>query len=277
MLLMLYGKGANGKSTFLNALIDLLGPGYAMQAADGLLMAKNSESHPTDRADLYGKRFVSSVEVDDNRRLAESRVKQLTGGDAIRARRMREDFWQFKPTHKLWLAANHMPVIKGTDLGIWRRVKLVPFTVTIPISERDPDLPAKLAAERAGILAWAVRGCLDWQREGLAEPEEVTAATDEYRDEMDTLGEFLAGHCIEGSAYTTRAADMLKAYSSWCYDAGEKQIGQRRLGKALSERGFERYTNNGTWYRGIGLRYGTNGTNGTNGTIPLFHPIRAHA
>ena len=132
VLFVLYGKGSNGKSTFLTGLMHTMGDDFAMQSPDGFLMAKQGETHPTERADLFGRRFVSSVEVEDGRRLNESLVKSLTGGDAIRARRMREDHWQFRPTHKLWIAANHKPVIRGTDRGIWRRVRLVPFVVTIP-------------------------------------------------------------------------------------------------------------------------------------------------
>jgi putative DNA primase/helicase len=261
VLFLLWGKGANGKSTFLNALLETLGRDYAMQAPDGLLMAKQSDAHPTERADLFGKRFVSSVEVEEGRRLAESLVKQLTGGDAIRARRMREDHWEFRPTHKLWMAANHKPTIWGTDHGIWRRVKLIPFVVTIADADQDKELPAKLAAERAGILAWSVRGCLDWQLAGLGEPDEVKAATAEYRAEMDVLGAFLADCCIESPKFKAKASTVYAAYVGWCKTNGEYAVNQRRFGLAVTERGIERYTSNGIWYRGLGLA--AEGTEGT--------------
>lgn len=118
VLPFLYGHGANGKSVFLNTVLDLLGDDYAMKAPHDLLMAKKGQSHPTERADLFGKRFVAAIEAEDGRRLAEALVKELSGGDKVRARRMKENFWEFKPTHKIWLAANHKPTIRGTDHGI---------------------------------------------------------------------------------------------------------------------------------------------------------------
>jgi putative DNA primase/helicase len=265
VLFLLWGKGSNGKSTFVNAVLDVTGPDYGMQAPDGLLMVKRNDSHPTEKADLFGRRFVSSVEIEDGARLAESLVKQLTGGDAIRARRMREDHWQFNPTHKLWMAANHKPQIRGSDHGIWRRVKLVPFTVTIPDADQDKGLPAKLKAERAGILSWAVRGCLDWQREGLGEPDAVRDATAEYRGEMDIIGAFVAEWCVEGKAFAARASSVYAAYARWCQANGEYAVNQRRFGLAISERGIERYTNDGVWYRGLGLA--TEGTEGADATF----------
>jgi putative DNA primase/helicase len=264
-LFLLWGKGSNGKSTFINAVLDVIGTDYAMQAPDGLLMVKRGDSHPTERADLFGKRFVSSVEVEDGARLAESLVKQLTGGDSVRARRMREDHWQFTPTHKLWMAANHKPTIRGTDHGIWRRVKLLPFVVTIADVDQDKDLPEKLKAERPGILAWAVRGCLDWQQRGLPEPPEVKAATAEYRAEMDVIGAFVAECCVESERFGAKAGDVYAAYGKWCQVNGEYAVNQRRFGLAMSERGVERYKNNGTWYRGLGLV-----TEGTEPSEPGF-------
>lgn len=253
VLLLLYGAGANGKSTFLNAVMATIGSDFAMQAADGLLTVKNGETHPTERADLFGKRFVSSIELDDGKRLAESLVKQLTGGDTIRARRMREDHWQFDPTHELWLATNHKPVIRGTDHGIWRRIRLIPFEVTVAKADQDTKLPEKLAGERAGILAWMVRGCLAWQQQGLGEPEAVADATNAYRNDMDVVGAFLAECCIENHAFSAKASNVYSTYATWCRANGEYAVNQRRFGLAVSERGIDRYTNNGMWYRGLGL------------------------
>ncbi len=130
-------------------------------------MATKGDRHPTELADLHGKRFVAAVETADGGRLSEALVKELTGGDSIRARRMREDFWQFRPSHTVVLATNHKPTIRGTDHGIWRRIRLVPFTVTIPDAEQDKQLTSKLRAEWPAILRWAVAGCIDWQRNGL--------------------------------------------------------------------------------------------------------------
>lgn len=251
VLLILWGSGRNGKSTFLNTFRDLLGP-YAMKATSDLLLVSSTDRHPTERADLFGKRFVSAIETEQSHRLAEVFVKEATGGDPIRARRMREDFWEFWPTHKVFLATNHKPVIRGTDNAIWERIRLVPFTVTIPLTERDTTLPDKLHAELPGILAWAVRGCLAWQREGLGEPDEVQQATAGYRAEMDVVGQFLAECCLIGPNYRTKAAELYDAYKRWCDQNGEHAV-QRTLGMQLTERGYERKRGTGGYYWWVGL------------------------
>jgi len=256
VLQFVYGKGANGKSVFLNVAQAMLGSDYAMKAPSDLLMSKGSESHPTALADLFGKRFVACIEAEDGKRLAEGLVKELSGGDIIRARRMREDFWQFQPSHKLWLAANHKPTVRGADHGIWRRIRLIPFTVTIPNEAQDKQLTEKLLAELPGILAWAVRGCLEWQRNGLGEPLAVKEATAEYRDQQDVLAAFLSECCIEGQEFITRVKDLRPVYESWCKANGEHPQSQRRLGAALEDRGYKRYVNNGTCYEGFGLKAG---------------------
>jgi P4 family phage/plasmid primase-like protien len=191
-----YGTGANGKSTILGAVLGVMGTDYAMKAPPDLLMTKHSETHPTEPADLLGKRLVVAIETEDGRRLNETMVKELTGGDRIRARRMREDFWEFEPTHKIIMATNHKPIVRGTDLGIWRRLVLVPFTVRVEGAQAIKDMPEKLKAEYSGILAWMVRGCLDWQKNGLGAPEAVASATRTYRDEQDLMGDFLADECV---------------------------------------------------------------------------------
>jgi len=255
LLPVLYGTGANGKSTILNALLGMLGD-YGMQAAPDLLVAKKG-SHPTELADLFGMRFVASIEVEDGSRLAESLVKQLTGGDRVKARRMRQDFWEFEPTHKVLMACNHKPQVRGTDNAIWRRITLVPFTETIPTAEQDKNLPDKLRREAAGILAWAVEGCLEWRREGLQAPEAVRQATGAYRAEMDVLGAFLRECCELGTEYNVAAKDLYGAYKFWCEDNGERPETQRRFGSRLTERGgFERYRggpDGGHRWRGVQL------------------------
>src|SRR5215208_3158020 len=227
VLVILYGVGANGKSTLVNVVMEALGD-YAMQAAPELLLAKNG-SHPTELADLFGARFVASVETDEGRRLAEGLVKQLTGRDPIKARRMREDFWQFDPTHTVFLATNHRPEVKGTDHAIWRRVKLVPFEVAIPESEQDKRLAEKLRGELPGILAWIVQGCLEYQREGLGEPDEVKAATQGYRSEMDVLAAFIEDRCVVHPKAHVGATPLYRAYKDWCEDAGESQLTQTKF------------------------------------------------
>lgn len=235
---VLYGEGANGKSTFLNTILKVLGEMYAMQAVPELVMARQSEAHPTERADLFGRRLVACVETEQGRRLAESLVKQLTGGERVRARRMREDFWEFDPTHKLFLVTNHKPAIRGADKGIWRRVKLVPFAVTIPDAKKDPALPEKLKAELPGILAWAMRGCQEWQRGGLTHPPEVEAATAEYRAEMDTVGAFLAECCADGpDELRVRKTDLYTAFVSWSAKSGDAGISRNDFNRRLGEMG----------------------------------------
>jgi putative DNA primase/helicase len=249
-----YGCGANGKGTLLNVILDVVGD-YGMQAANELLMARQN-SHPTDQADLFGKRFVTNQETEEGQRLNESLVKQMTGGDRIRARRMREDFWQFEPTHTLFLATNHKPIIRGTDNAIWRRLRLVPFTVEIPEDKQDRKLPARLREELPGILAWAVRGHMDWLRNGLGEPEEVKAATSAYRSEMDMLKDFIEDRCVVNADMRVVAGELYEAYESWCVTNGERELSQTVFGKKLTERGIDPLKSNGVRYRiGIGLRH----------------------
>jgi putative DNA primase/helicase len=255
ILVILYGVGANGKSTLSNVVMEALGD-YAMQAAPDLLMAKKG-AHPTELADLFGARFVTSVETDEGRRLAEGLVKQLTGRDRIKARRMREDFWEYDPTHTVFLATNHRPEVKGTDHAIWRRLKLVPFEVTIPEAEQDKKLPEKLRAELPGVLAWIVAGCRQWQqRGGLGEPEEVKAATTSYRADMDILAGFIEDRCVVEPDAWAKFSDLYGAYTGWCDEVGEKAETKRRFGTRLKERGFEpgKGTDNISIRRGIGLR-----------------------
>jgi phage/plasmid-associated DNA primase len=198
---------------------------------------------------------VANVEVEDGRRFAESLVKQLTGGDKIKARFMRMDFFEFPPTHKVFLSANHKPVVRGTDYAMWRRIKLIPFDVTIPDSEKDKRLPKKLSAELPGILAWAVRGCLDWQREGLYEPPEVTNATEEYRADMDVLAQFIDECCVVMPHVSVQATRLYEAYKDWAESNGEFVERQKKFGMRLSERGFVRQKTGVYYWLGIGLSH----------------------
>jgi putative DNA primase/helicase len=230
-----YGTGANGKSKFLGALHTLLA-GYAKQVPRDTLMAKRAGGIPNDLAALAGVRFATAIETGQRRHLDEEIVKQLTGGELVPARFLHGEFFEFKPVVKIWLATNHRPQITGTDDGIWRRIRLVPFNVTIPEDERDQRLAAKLEAELPGILAWAVEGCLAWQREGLKPPAAVTAATDAYRREEDVLGEFLDQRCvISGPAYAY-AKELHDAYAEF---TGDRRMTQKAFGALLRDRGFD--------------------------------------
>jgi putative DNA primase/helicase len=253
-----HGEGANGKSTLLTAIQGVLGGDYALEAAPNLLMEGRNAAHPTELADLFGKRFVVCQESAQGQGLNESLVKRLTGGDPIRARRMREDFWTFDPTHKLWLSSNYRPVIRGTDEGIWRRIYLIPFNVFIPTVERDRDLPKKLAKERNGILTWALRGWSNHRRGGLQPPAAVQLATGDYRTEQDVIGRFL-DECVEAArGERLPAADLHRRYEAWCRQNGEVPVNPNELGRRLTDRGFERKKSGVVFFLGVRLRHADN-------------------
>jgi putative DNA primase/helicase len=167
---------------------------------------------------------------------------------------MREDFWSFDPSHTFVMLTNHKPGVSGADEGIWRRLRLVPFEVVIPAAERDEDLAAKLAGEAGAILAWLVAGYLDWRKNGLAEPEKVTEATQAYRADSDPLGRFLEAECVKVSAFSARSSQLFAAYEKWCVTEREDPGTPRSFGDALKAKGFESYRSNGIHWRGIGLR-----------------------
>ena len=252
LLPITYGSGANGKSTFLGALSAVLGD-YAAAGSPGLLIS-NAEQHPSVLADLHGRRLVVVSETGEYGRLNEERVKAITGGDPIKARRLYREPFEFIPTHLLILQTNHRPRIGGTDEGIWRRIRLIPFTRTVPAERRDPDLPDKLRAEISGILAWCVRGWQAYRERGLREaPEAVMAATSEYRSSSDVIGEWLEECCAHDSAATVTAAELYANYSHWCSRNGERAQSQRMLGLRLAERGFQREKCRDGW-RWLGLK-----------------------
>jgi putative DNA primase/helicase len=259
ILAIFHGNGANGKSVFVETICGVLGPDYAMFAQPTLLLVDRYGRHPTERADLFGKRLVVINETGEGNRLSESTVKQLTSRENIRARRVREDSWEFKPTHSLILATNHRPEVRGTDFGIWRRLRLVPFSVTIPKEEQDNHLSEKLKPEWPAILRWAVTGCLDWQRNGLAEPTEVLFATEAYRTEQDKLGEFITERCDIHPDHEARASDLYASYKTWATNRSEKPETQTAFGRRLSERGLKKDTPTSgphrrkVVYSGIGL------------------------
>jgi putative DNA primase/helicase len=252
LLAVFYGTGANGKSVLINTLLHVIGEDYAMTAMPDLLMARSGDRHPTEIASLFGRRLLVCQETGAGRRLNEALVKWLTGGDKLQARRMREDFWQFTPTHKAILVTNYKPEVRGTDNGIWRRLRLIPFAVTFAEDKQDKDLPAKLAAEAPGILAWLMRGCQEWQERGMLTPARVLAATKEYREEEDVVGLFVQECCTTGGQLSCRASDLYGRFKEWQERTGEDKVkSQKAFGTALTARGFERYTNNGTCYKGL--------------------------
>jgi putative DNA primase/helicase len=255
VLFLLHGTGANGKSTLIEAVRGLLGD-YAQQADFTTFLSMRDDGRPrNDIARLVGARFVAAIEVEGGKRLNESLVKQLTGQDTITARYLYREFFEFIPRFKIFLAANHKPTVREMNHALWRRVRLVPFTVTIPPEERDRDLPVKLRAELPGILAWTVRGCLDWQRHGLGEPEAVQSATRAYRDEMDVLGAFIADACVVHADAHVGADALYQQWREWCERSGERPGKQAAFRQRLIERAFnQRKHESGLRWHGIGLQ-----------------------
>jgi putative DNA primase/helicase len=244
VLFFLHGMGSNGKSTFLTVLQRILGD-YAFSAEADLLLAVGHERHSTGVADLHGRRMVIVQEIDEGRRLDEALVKRLTGGDAITARRMRQDNFMFEPSHKLWMAANHKPVVRGTDHAIWRRIRLIPFSATVADADKDPNLVTALMGEAPGILNWALTGCTEWRAGGLMAPEIVADATAGYRNEQDHIGRFLDACCTLDPSLRISTKDLRAAYDKWCFEEGEKPWSAQAMAAQLQDRGLVQNRANG--------------------------------
>lgn len=252
-IFILYGTGANGKSTFLQTVSAVFGD-YARQTPIQTLLARRGNNIPNDVARLDGARLVTAAEAEHGQRLAESLVKQMTGGDRIAARFLHAEWFEFDPTFKIFVATNHRPQIRGTDHAIWRRIHLIPFTKTIPEGRQDKKLADKLRGELPGVLRWAVEGCLAWQRNGLGAPPLVRSATDAYREEMDPLAGFINECCLVDEATQARAGKLYEAYRQWCTASGEEAVSGRDFAQRLIEHGFEKKRDkDGMRYHGLGL------------------------
>jgi putative DNA primase/helicase len=238
-LFLLWGSGANGKSTFLRTIGNILGD-YSQHTPTDTLIVKKRGAITNDLARMQGARFVTATESEAHHQLAENLIKQMTGDDIISARFLYKETFEFEPEHKIFLGTNNKPIIRGNDYAIWRRMRLIPFTVTIPPEEMDKNLINKLKAEYSGILNWAIKGCLEWQNHGLGTPAEVTEATDEYRNEMDLLNDFIQDCCIEGPDLFVPAKDLNEAYAKWCEVNGEFHLNAASFGRKLTEKGFVR-------------------------------------
>lgn len=247
------GTGANGKSVFDKAIRHALGD-YASTAEPDLFMQR-AGAHPTGEMDLLGIRWCAVSESEKGRRLAEATMKRLTGGDTIRARRMRQDFVEFTPSHTAVLITNHLPTVSGDDKAIWRRIRVVPFNVVIPPDERDPHLDEKLQLDAEAVLSWAVHGYSDYlAKGGLAEPESVKAATDTYQVDSDAVARFLAERCIVNPSMYGTPSEFHASWTSWAVDDGSEQLSLKALTQALAEKGFKVHKSNGRrLVRGIGL------------------------
>jgi putative DNA primase/helicase len=253
-LFLLWGTGRNGKGTFIKIVAAALGD-YAGTADFSAFVQRHSDNGPRDDiANMMGKRFVSAQESREGAALAESLVKWLTGGDRVRARRLYENSYEFDPTHKVWLATNHKPAIRGTDPAIWSRLKLVPFEVSFEGRE-DKTLKQALLRELPGILAWAVEGCRLWQKEGLSFPESVVNATSEYRRDSDQVRRFTEECCTVGQFAQVKARTLYGAYRKWAEQTGEEILSETAFGIRISERFRKEHKESGTFYAGISLKH----------------------
>ena len=248
------GTGANGKSTLLELMLHIFGD-YARQVPSELLMEPRGERHPTETANLLGIRLAIASEVDEGGAWSESRIKALTGDETMSARFMRQDFFTFKRTHKLIVAGNHRPALRVVDDAIRRRIHLVPFNAHFVGGAVDLDMPAKLRREAPAILAWVVRGALDWRENGLCPPAIVTRATAEYLASQDSLGAWVDEDClVDDPAAETHSSVLYGAFRAWKEQRGERALSQVRFTWQLEQR-FKRERRGGVVrFQGIRLR-----------------------
>lgn len=254
-LFILNGRGRNGKSVFSNVVSDVAG-NYAKQMNVQTIVAKKNQSGSanSDIARLEGARIVTSSELNEGDRFDESLVKQLTGGDKILARFLYGSEFEYKPKFKIWMATNHLPIIRGTDDGIWRRIKIIPFNIQIPKEKVDKKLEYKLKAEYTGILNWIVQGAIMWQQEGLEDPEAVTKVIEAYRAEMDPLDAFLEECCTTGQNYSIKAREMYDAYHEWAKESEEYKMSMTKFGREMSKKLLRVKRRDGWYYVGLKLK-----------------------
>jgi putative DNA primase/helicase len=267
VVFFLYGSGANGKSTFISAINKIFGD-YALHTSFDTFSQQSGSSIRNDLARLDGARFVTASEIERGKHLSEVTIKDICGGEAITARFLHQEYFTFYPVCTVFMSGNHQPVIKSTDDGIWRRIHLVPFNVSIPENQRDKSLLQKLENELPGILNWAVQGCLSWQKVGLKPPAEVVNATKAYRSDMDILADFLDDCCMIGPVYKVTKGDVYNEYTTWCLMNSDKAVSKKAFGRMLMDRGFGD-KKSGDWYwLGLGLK-STQNTQQTGG----FHSV----
>lgn len=249
------GDGANGKTTILNPPTNVLGD-YAQITRPETLMVKRNDGIPSDVAKFKGARLVTAEEGEDGHKLAESAIKQWTGGNKIQARALYQDWFEFTPECKILLCTNHKPIITGTDHAIWRRIRLVPFNVTIPDAEQDKNLPSKLNQELSGILNWMLAGARKWLAEGLGCPEEVAEATANYQSEQSVINIFIDGCCVIRADAIAESTSLFIHFDKWRTNEGHRKITQTKFGTMLAQLGFEKGRQPGTGrtiYKGIGI------------------------
>jgi putative DNA primase/helicase len=254
-LFFCYGEGNNGKGVFVGAIAGILAD-YHVSTSIETFTVSNSDRHPTELARLWGARLVTSSETEENRRWAEARIKELTGGDRITARFMRQDFFEFTPQFKLLFSGNHMPTLRSVNKAITRRFNRIPFSVTISDDRVDTHLADKLRCEWPGILQWMVDGCLEWQRIGLAPPAAVTMATETYLEGEDIIGTWLGECCQLDANGWESSTGLYKSWQPWAEERQEWVGSVRTLSAKLEDRGFVKHnTNVGKGFRGLRLKY----------------------
>ncbi|HVX85286.1 MAG TPA: phage/plasmid primase, P4 family [Phycisphaerae bacterium] len=252
ILPILWGEGANGKSTLVGAIMAILGD-YAGTAADTLLMAGRNE-HPCERADLQGKRFVAASETSSTAKFNMAIVKQLTGEPRIKARKMHGNYYEFLRTHKLFLQTNNKPRVSEDSEAVWRRLRLIPFNVIIPEAERDRRLLEKLVAEGSGTLNWLLIGCREWQEQGFGMSDAVADATRAYRAESDPIAGFIEDCCVLGADVTASSGALRSAYETWCKTQGAHPISGKAFAARLTKMQCEPDRNfSGRFWRGVGI------------------------
>jgi putative DNA primase/helicase len=253
-LFFLYGSGANGKSKFLEVIAGILNT-YHRTAAMQTFIVSTNDQHPTDLAGLVGSRAVTASETERGRTWDENKIKTITGGDEVSARFMRGDFFSYVPQFKIIIAGNNKPKLKSTDEAIRRRFNLIPFLATIPPEERDLDLGEKLRAEYPGILKWAIEGCLEWQRIGLAPPAIVRDATDEYIKSQNVMSNWIEERCDIGYGLRALSNDLYANFKAWAHNSGEESLKQGDFNKALEDMKYSsKKTNVGRAWEGLKLR-----------------------
>lgn len=254
-LFFIYGPGGNGKSVFLNTLVHILGD-YAMSAPMDTFTASKFSSHPTELAMLKGARLVTASETEEGRAWAEARIKALTGGDPISARFMRQDFFTYQPHFKLLFAGNHQPSLSSVDPAMQRRFNMMPFVH----KPKQPDhmLEEKLKAEAPRILAWALAGCLDWQKHGLGRPESVSNATADYFANQDLLGQWIEEACETTPGTWDQPGTLFKSWVEFSKRSGEDAGTSKTFRTSLEKRGFPWSRSNGIRkHTGISVRTGS--------------------
>jgi putative DNA primase/helicase len=256
LLALFYGRGTNGKTTFLNSLTFVFGD-YAHNMPFSTIELKQRASIPNDLAALDRKRFVTASETNDGTRLNEARIKALTGCDSITARFLHSEWFTFQPVAKFVLAVNHKPTVTDDSLGFWRRIRLVPFLRMFSGTDRDPTLEEHFrTVEAPGILRWAVEGCLEWQAQGLGEPTAVKDATSEYQTDSDPLADFIAECCESAVTAVSKAGALHDAYHKW---ADRQRLGKaerlngKEFGRRMAERFVRKHTKEGWFYHGVKL------------------------